>query len=78
MVCPDYRGYADSSAVPPSETGVVTDARAVYDWLVEQTGPARVIVWGHRYAIEITSLRLLFIADYGNVVCRKGIQGLQG
>ena len=64
VVCPDYRGYADSSAVPPSETGVVTDARAVYDWLVEQTGPDRVIVWGHRYVILITSPRWL--------------QGLQG
>jgi len=47
VICCDYRGYADSSQVAPNETGVVTDARAVYDWVVARTGASKVIVWGH-------------------------------
>lgn len=27
------RGFADSSKVPPSEAGLLTDARAAWDWL---------------------------------------------
>ena len=34
VVAFDYRGYADSSThIAPTETGVVKDARAVYDWV---------------------------------------------
>ena len=34
VVAFDYRGYADSSThIAPTETGVVKDARAVYEWL---------------------------------------------
>ena len=49
VVCCDYRGYADSSPGMPNETGVVTDARAVYEWLVEAVNgdTSRIIVWGH-------------------------------
>jgi len=46
----DYRGYADSTDVPPSETGVVTDGTFVYRWvkeLVGQNSNAQLFVWGH-------------------------------
>eukprot|EP00090_Calanus_glacialis_P022015 TRINITY_DN33969_c0_g1_i1.p1 TRINITY_DN33969_c0_g1~~TRINITY_DN33969_c0_g1_i1.p1 ORF type:complete len:339 (-),score=88.32 TRINITY_DN33969_c0_g1_i1:69-944(-) len=44
----DYRGFADSSNVAPGVTGVVADARAVYDWVVARSGQdMQVIVWGH-------------------------------
>merc|ERR1712083_661157 len=47
VVAPDYRGYADSSShVAPTETGVVVDARAVYDWVAART-KGQLIVWGH-------------------------------
>ena len=39
VVAFDYRGYADSSKhIAPTETGVVRDARAVYDWLCSRAG----------------------------------------
>ncbi|KAI5475136.1 sulfur metabolite repression control protein [Pseudohyphozyma bogoriensis] len=34
----DYRGFADSSPVSPSEEGLVTDARTAWDWLVKDKG----------------------------------------
>ena len=44
----DYRGFADSSNVAPSVTGVVADARAVYDWVAARIGQdTQLIVWGH-------------------------------
>ena len=36
VVCFDYRGYADSTMVLPNETGVVSDAKAVYNWLTAE------------------------------------------
>ena len=37
VVAFDYRGYADSSKhIAPTETGVVRDARAVYEWLASK------------------------------------------
>ena len=49
VVCCDYRGYADSTKALPNETGVVQDARAVFDWLLSvcDGDPGRIIVWGH-------------------------------
>ena len=45
----DYRGYGDSEARRPSETGVYADARALYDWLrtVRHVPSARIIIYGH-------------------------------
>lgn len=42
----DYRGYADSDEVPPTEEGVVRDAMAVYQYITNLTSNP-VIVWGH-------------------------------
>ena len=33
IVCFDYRGYADSSPIVPSKTGVVEDTLKVYDYV---------------------------------------------
>ena len=41
----DYRGFADSSDVTPSVSGVVEDALTVYTWLA--TNHTQIIVWGH-------------------------------
>lgn len=45
----DYRGYGDSEARRPSETGVYADARALYDWLrtVRRVPSSRIIIYGH-------------------------------
>ena len=37
VITMDYRGFADSSHVAPSVTGVVADARAVHDWVAART-----------------------------------------
>ena len=41
----DYRGYGKSEG-EPSEAGLYADARAGYDWCVQQAGPKAVIVVG--------------------------------
>ena len=33
IICFDYRGYADSSPIVPSKTGVVEDTLKVYDYV---------------------------------------------
>ncbi|CAH2098656.1 unnamed protein product [Euphydryas editha] len=55
----DYRGYGDSTNVPPSEDGVVEDALIVYDWLntTIEKAPAKppVYFWGHSLGTGISS-----------------------
>ncbi|XP_037083195.1 lysophosphatidylserine lipase ABHD12-like [Pollicipes pollicipes] len=65
VVCFDYRGYADSSPVPPSETGVVADSRFMYSWLRQRAGRSPIIVWGHSLGTGVTSH---MVAD----LCREG------
>uniref|UniRef100_A0A6G1S977 Monoacylglycerol lipase ABHD12 n=1 Tax=Aceria tosichella TaxID=561515 RepID=A0A6G1S977_9ACAR len=45
----DYRGYGDSTYEAPTTFGLTSDARFMYDWLLQQPGVTkdRVIVWGH-------------------------------
>ena len=47
VVCFDYRGYADSSPIVPSKTGVVQDALKVYDYVQSLANGTPVIVYGH-------------------------------
>jgi len=55
VVAFDYRGYADSSKhIAPTETGVVRDARTVYEWLASKAA-GKVIVWGHSLGTAISS-----------------------
>lgn len=44
----DYRGYGDSEG-KPSEAGLYADARAAYDYLVNQRriSPERIVIYGH-------------------------------
>uniref|UniRef100_S4P946 Abhydrolase domain-containing protein 12 n=1 Tax=Pararge aegeria TaxID=116150 RepID=S4P946_9NEOP len=55
----DYRGYADSTNVLPSEDGVVEDSLKVYEWLVTTISKADtkppVYVWGHSLGTGISS-----------------------
>ena len=45
----DYRGYGDSTYEAPTTFGLTSDARFMYDWLLQQPGVTkdRLIVWGH-------------------------------
>ncbi|XP_023168674.2 lysophosphatidylserine lipase ABHD12 isoform X2 [Drosophila hydei] len=42
----DYRGYADSDPVPPSEDGVVRDAMMVFEYIANLTTNP-IYIWGH-------------------------------
>ena len=43
----DYRGYADSTQVVMSESGVVTDAKAVHSHIRKFSRDSPVFIWGH-------------------------------
>jgi len=45
----DYRSYGESQKAPLSEEGIMKDARAAYDWIInEQNIPNnRIVIWGH-------------------------------
>ncbi|CAJ0634254.1 12899_t:CDS:10 [Entrophospora sp. SA101] len=42
----DYRGFADSDGFP-SEDGVLIDARATWDWVVERFPENKILIYGH-------------------------------
>ncbi|KAM9381008.1 protein ABHD12B [Phaethornis superciliosus] len=42
----DYRGYGDSSG-HPTESGLTTDALALYDWAKARSGNSSILFWGH-------------------------------
>lgn len=50
----DYRGYADSSAVKPTEEGLVEDSMQLYKWLRSQT-EADIYFWGHSLGSAIST-----------------------
>eukprot|EP00088_Acartia_fossae_P033425 TRINITY_DN34217_c0_g1_i1.p1 TRINITY_DN34217_c0_g1~~TRINITY_DN34217_c0_g1_i1.p1 ORF type:complete len:395 (+),score=56.75 TRINITY_DN34217_c0_g1_i1:196-1380(+) len=62
----DYRGYADSTQVPPSETGVVLDAMTVYNWIKTRIGDAKLIVWGHSLGTAVSSHLVSDLCLQGN------------
>jgi abhydrolase domain-containing protein 12 len=48
VIAIDYRGFADSSNIIPTESGLRLDARSAYDWILSQGVLARnIIVVGH-------------------------------
>lgn len=55
IVAFDYRGYADSSDLTPTETGVVSDSRFVYKWIRRYVPASRIVVWGHSLGTGVTS-----------------------
>ncbi|KPV74471.1 uncharacterized protein RHOBADRAFT_54287 [Rhodotorula graminis WP1] len=64
----DYRGFADSSRTPPpSEEGLLTDARRAWDWLVVDKGvaPAQVAVMGQSLGTGVSAGLVARLADEG-------------
>ena len=52
----DYRGYGDSTWLSPSETSMVADAKAAYDFLVQRVHPStNIFIWGHSLGTGVTS-----------------------
>lgn len=59
----DYRGYADSSAIPPWEGGIVDDAVQLYNWVRYQTN-ADIYFWGHALGAALASHTVDKLLDY--------------
>jgi len=56
VIAVDYRGYADSaSAIPLSEEGVITDAKAAYSYIKKHSHDSKIIVWGHSLGTGVAS-----------------------
>jgi len=53
----DYRGYGDSTNVWPTPSGVTSDAKSVYYWLIRQKNvdKKRIIIWGHSLGTAVTT-----------------------
>jgi pimeloyl-ACP methyl ester carboxylesterase len=51
----DYRCYGLSQSGKLSEEGLVEDAIAGYDWLVQKTGKSVDVVWGHSLGSSIAA-----------------------
>lgn len=51
----DYRGFGDSTGTP-TEDGLLTDARAAWDWLIAQgASPQDVLIVGHSLGSAVAS-----------------------
>lgn len=50
----DYRGYGDSTGILPDENSVVTDAKAMLEWVEEHFKNHDVIIWGHSLGTGIS------------------------
>ncbi|XP_046989448.1 lysophosphatidylserine lipase ABHD12 isoform X1 [Schistocerca americana] len=61
----DYRSYADSSPVSPSETGVVSDGKFMYRWVEEHAKGSPLFVWGHSLGTGVSSHVLDLLAQEG-------------
>lgn len=61
-----YRGYSGSTGTP-TETGLRTDARTAYDWLVGQIPPKRIVLYGESLGTGV-ALRLATEREVGGVI----------
>ncbi|KAF7299310.1 AB hydrolase-1 domain-containing protein [Mycena indigotica] len=61
----DYRGYGDSTG-SPTEAGVLRDARAAWDWLIERGATAsQIVIVGHSLGTGISALLSAELSDEG-------------
>lgn len=65
VIAYDYRSYGDSSNIEPTEVGVVSDSKFIYNWVREKTS-ANIFVWGHSLGTAI-STHTLALLDAENI-----------
>ncbi|XP_014281241.1 lysophosphatidylserine lipase ABHD12 isoform X2 [Halyomorpha halys] len=68
VVAFDYRSYGDSSPVEPSESGVVSDSKAVYNWVKSHSNGAKIYFWGHSLGTGISSHLLDVLESEGRTI----------
>jgi len=66
VICFDYRGYADSSPMTPSKTGVVEDALKVYEYVKEHAKLAPVIIYGHSLGTAVSTEAVARLCEEGD------------
>ena len=63
-----YRGYSGSTGTP-TETGLHTDARAAYDWVVQSYAASRLVAYGESLgtgvAVRLASVVTLALVSHG-------------
>ncbi|CAO1414936.1 unnamed protein product [Diamesa tonsa] len=71
VIAVDYRGYADSSDIPPTEVGAVNDALMTYKYIKNLTNNA-VFVYGHSLGTGIGA-HMLSILNKTNIPGPKAV-----
>jgi len=66
IICFDYRGYADSSPMTPSKTGVVDDALRVYEHTKKLAKDVPIIVYGHSLGTAVSTEAVARLCDEGD------------
>lgn len=61
----DYRGYADSSPITPSKTGVVQDALQVYQHVKNLAKDVPIIVYGHSLGTAVSTEAVARLCEEG-------------
>ncbi|GLG95799.1 Monoacylglycerol lipase ABHD12 [Gryllus bimaculatus] len=64
----DYRSYADSTDIEPTEEGVVADGKFMYRWLERRVKSSPLLVWGHSLGTGVSSHVLADLAKEGTQV----------
>ncbi|KAF2883473.1 hypothetical protein ILUMI_22715 [Ignelater luminosus] len=68
----DYRGYADSSSVEPTEEGIVEDTLRLYQWVRYQTN-ADIYFWGHELGAAIATHTIARLHEGEDYVVPMGL-----
>ena len=56
ILCIQCLGYADSSRVTPTKSGVIQDAKQLYNWLRDAAGPNMpIVVYGHSLGAAVST-----------------------
>lgn len=51
----EYRGFGGSDPAKLSEAGIVEDAVASFDWVANEIGHNRIVVWGHSLGSSVAA-----------------------
>uniref|UniRef100_T1IIE7 AB hydrolase-1 domain-containing protein n=1 Tax=Strigamia maritima TaxID=126957 RepID=T1IIE7_STRMM len=62
----DYRSYADSSNVSPTEDGVVSDAKFMYQWLRARIPAESILIWGHSLGTGVSTKMVRDLCEQGD------------